>query len=158
MSTNIAAAIRLAVPVLAERGTLDRGILMAWLIRAGLSKEQAHDAIRFIPLAFGREILNGLGVVLSDTYVRVRDGQEEERPLAAEPFYRQAAELAPTFAADLFNPVAMQSSEFQAVNQALHAGAQPDGLVASAPVIEWERDDAAPAAEPSARPWWKFWA
>jgi hypothetical protein len=151
---NITEAIRRAVPILAEHGSTDFSMLPIWLIRGGLSRAHAHDAMRFIPLAFGREILAGMGVVLADTYVRVSDGKDEERPLADEPFFVEASKLVTAFAPDLFSAVAMQSSEFQAVNQALHAGAQPDGLVASPPMIEWDR----PVEEPSARPWWKFWS
>ena len=149
---NVETAIRRAVPILAEHGRHE--IVMVWLIRAGLSRGHAHDAMRFIPLAFGREILGGMGVVLDDSYVRMSDGKLEERVLADEPFYRQAQTLVTAFAADVFTTVAMQSAEFQAVNEALNAGAQPDGLVASPPVIEWNR----PADSPSSRPWWKFWA
>jgi hypothetical protein len=149
---NVETAIRRAVPILAERGQTD--IVMVWLIRAGLSREHAHDAMRFIPLAFGREILGGMGVALDDSYVRMSDGTQEERTLADEPFYREAQKLTTAFPPEVFTAVAMQSSEFQAVNQALNAGAQPDGLVASPPMIEWNR----PADAPSSRPWWKFWA
>lgn len=152
---NTATAIQRAVPILAERGHFDRAVLMAWLIRNGLSKTQAHDAIRFIPLALGREILNGMGIVLDASYVRLSgDGKQEERALDGEPFYVEAAKLAAAFPPDVFTAVAMQSSEFQAVNSALNAGAQPDGLVASPPMIEWDRTEDAPPS----RPWWKFWA
>jgi hypothetical protein len=157
---SVAKAIRRAVPILAEHGSSDPSILVIWLIRAGLSREEAHDAVRFIPLAFGRQILSGMGVSLEDSYVRVStsDGAREEKALAGEAFFREALTAAPILAAELggevFTKVAMLSSEFQAVNQALHAGASPEYLVASPPQVEWSR----PAGELPSRPWWKFWA
>lgn len=155
---NVATAIRRAVPILAEHGRTDSGILRAWLLRAGLSSEHAHDAVRFIPLAFGRQILAGMGVALPDSYIRVRafDGRREERSLAQEPFYREAWKAAPilgsSLGGDVFTNVALLSSELQAVNEALNAGSSPEDLVASPPLIDWNRPPTPPP------PWWKFWA
>ena len=154
---NVGTAIRLAVPILAQHGSSDSRILRDSLIRAGLSSEQAHDAVRFIPLAFGRQILDGMGIELPDSYIRVRavDGRREEKPLAEEPFYREAMKAATILGSelggDVFTSVAVQSSELQAVNEALNAGSQPEDLVASPPLIEWNRP---PSLSP---PWWKFW-
>jgi hypothetical protein len=155
---NVATAIRRAVPILAEHGRADSGILRASLLGAGLSSEHAHDAVRFIPLAFGRQVLDGMGVELPDSYIRVRavDGRREERPLAEEPFYREAWKAATTLGSelggDVFTNVALQSSELQAVNEALNSGSSPEDLVASLPLIEWNRPPSLPP------PWWKFWA
>lgn len=155
---NVATAIRLAVPILAEHGRADSGIVRSSLLRAGLSSEQAHDAIRFVPIAFGRQILAGMGVALPDSYIRVRavDGRREEKPLAEEPFYREAVKSAPKLGSelggDVFTTVALLSSELQAVNEALNAGANAEDLVASPPLIEWNRPPSLPP------PWWKFWA
>lgn len=152
---NIRDAILRAAPVLAQDGHNSE----AGLLRAGLSKEQAHDAIRFIPLAFGREVLTGVGVEFSDTYVRLVGSQQDERALNDEPFFREALALAPVVAAeagfDVFNAIAMQSSEFQALNSALNAGAQVENLVASPPVVMCDSVAAAPAKQE--KPWWKVW-
>ncbi len=148
---NDADAVLRAAPVLAQYGDGDPVILKAWLLRNGLSHEQAHDAMRFVPLAFAREILNGMGVALEDTYVRIVAGTREERPLANEPFFREAVRMIPHLDPSVVTTVAMQSSEFQAVNGALNAGADPANLVASPPVIECE------VFETKKRPWWQFW-
>jgi len=156
---NVRDAIRRAAPVLAQYGQGDPQILLAGLLRAGLSNEQAHDAVRFIPLAFGRDVLDGAGVVFSDTYLRIAGPQSagEERPLNDEPFFREALSLATLVATeigfDAFNTVAMQSSEFQALNNALNAGAQLENLIASPPAMMYDTAAAAPAKPP----WWKFW-
>ena len=138
---SVRSAIYKAVPLLARHGPQDAGILLAWLLREGLSRYDADRVIRFVPLAFGREILQGSGVTLSDTYVRIQGEQREERPLAGEEFFREASALAPTvarnFGQETFTAIVFQSSEFHAVNNALNSGASPEYLVAGPPVIEW---------------------
>ncbi|HJQ39542.1 MAG TPA: hypothetical protein VKB93_20560 [Thermoanaerobaculia bacterium] len=153
---NTRDAILRAAPVLAQYADPQDGLL-----RAGLSKEQAHDAVRFLPLAFGRDVLDGIGVAFSDTYVRIVDGQQEERALNDEPFFREARTLARVVATevgfDTYNAIAMQSSEFQALNNALNAGAEVENLVAGPPMVMCEGFAAAAAAKPEKKPWWKVW-
>lgn len=158
---NAAAAIRRAVPILAQYGATDREIVRVWLIRNGLSRVEAARTLRFVPLALGRAmLLSGLGMSLSDSYLMINEaaGSREERKLADEPFFAEAMRLAPAlgseFGVDAVSAVALQSFEVRAVNDALNAGAQPEDLVGSMPVVEWESgiDDAVE------RPWWKFWA
>jgi hypothetical protein len=158
---NVQAAIRRAVPVIAQHGSSDPVILLSWLLRAGLPRALAIRAVWFIPLAFGRELLASMGVVLSDTYIRMTEagGVEDERPLAGEEMFREAVKLAAVLAQELgqevFSAVALQSSEMDAVNQALHAGIAPEGLVASPPVIIWPEEPESVTTEK--RPWWKVW-
>jgi hypothetical protein len=156
---NAAAAIRRAIPILAEHGVADHVVLRLRLIRNGLSKPEAVAAMRFIPLALGRAILlEGLGIALPDSYLLVNGDAREERKLADEKFFSATAWLAPQLGADygagVVGKVALLSSEVQAVNAALNAGSRPEDLVTSLPVVLWEAgvDDAPP------RPWWKFWA
>lgn len=154
---NVRTAIERAVPLLAQYGNSDQEILLAWMLRNGIPRAEALQAIRFIPLAFARDVLDGMGVTLSDTYIRVVGDAQEERPLQDEPFYREALELAPVMAAefgfDAFEAITYLSSEFQAINSALNAGASPENLVGSPPLITWP--EAPP--EPAKRPWWKVW-
>ena len=153
---TLANSIRRAVPVLIRHAGADEAVVGMALAIAGLTSEQAHDAIRFIPLAFGRELLRGTGVALPDTFVRVFAGQREEVRLEDEQFFRGATWLAPALARELggeaFGVIAMQSAEVRAVNEALHAGSQPRDLVIGPPVVEC----AYPRRPPV--PWWKIWA
>jgi hypothetical protein len=59
---NDPAAVHRAIPVLAKYGGGDLGITTAVLLASGLTKAQAHDAVRFIPLALGREVLQGIPI------------------------------------------------------------------------------------------------
>jgi hypothetical protein len=154
---NVTAAIFRAVPILAQYSDDDSGIVRIGLLRAGLSPEQTTEAVAFIPLAFGRELLTGMGVTLSDSYVQAGDGGSRvERKLADEPVFSEALKLAPRIAAEMgqgvFTAVALQSSELKAVNETLNQGADPASLVASSPVVLLPH---APAHDK--RPWWKFW-
>jgi len=156
---DVGSAIRRAVPVLAQYGTIDEAIRRAWLVRNGLSRAEAEMAVRFVPLAFAREILAGTGVTLSDSYIRLRaDGTQEERPLRDEQFFTASAYLASLIlkeiGGDAFTAIASLSSELDAVNQALNAGSPARDLIASPPVITWP--DVLVEWRP--RPWWKFWA
>src|ERR1051326_6654700 len=85
-------------------------------------------------------------------------GTREEKNLADEAFFAETMRLAPALGAelgiDVVSAVALQSSEVQAVNAALNAGAQAEDLVASLPVVTWE-DGIDNAPKP---PRWKFWA
>jgi hypothetical protein len=158
---NTAATILKAVPILAQYGDSDPSMVRVWLIRAGLTREQAMEVTSFIPLAFGRELLRGMGVNLSDSYVQAgeRDGTCVERKLADEPMFSKARALVPMIAAelgqDVFTAVALQSSELRAVNEALNHGVSPDGLVASPPIVIWPDGLVRPAS--GKRPWWKVW-
>jgi len=148
-------AIHCAAPILAQYGHTDPAVLRLRLLGAGLSKAQAIAAARFIPLAFGRELLKGMGVTLTDYYVR-SGAIDEERKLDAEPIFTAASYLASIIAKEspeIFGAVAIQSSEVQAVNAALNAGSDAKDLIASPPVVVVDKDE--PAEE--AKPWWKVW-
>lgn len=154
---NVTAAILRAVPILAQYSDDDSGLVRIGLLRAGLSPDQTTEAVAFIPLAFGRELLTGMGVTLSDSYVPAVDGATGvERRLADEPMFSEARKLVPRIAAEMgqgvFTAIALQSSELKAVNEALNHGADPSSLVASPPVVLLPH---APARDK--RPWWKVW-
>jgi hypothetical protein len=125
------------------------------LQREGLSPTETTRALEFIPLAFGRNFLGGMGVQFPDTYRRVdASGREVVRKkLVFEPLFMDAAMRAPLVlmkqGQDAYMAVVLRSSEVQAVNEALNAGSDPKDLVAAEPVML--------ADETPAKPWWKFW-
>ena len=155
---NTKTALERALPILVEHAGIDLDILRLYLIRAGLSRLQTTDVVEFVPLAFGRALMDGMGVQFDDEYVRVDDAGKERlrKKLADEPMFAAALAAAPEVmrdsGQDAFAAIAMQSSELQAVNQALNAGVSADGLIASVPVMVWSDEPPAPA-----KPWWKFW-
>lgn len=162
-------AVRQALPVFAATSPNDWAALRAGLVRAGVPERLADDVAAFMPIAFGRELLNGSGMEFSPEYaVATGDGVKVAGRLAEHPVYAAAAALATGMmerqeGGNAFVNVAIWSSEFSAANQALHAGAELANLVAGPPVILHD-DSAAPAPDPGPasapgkkRPWWQFW-
>src|ERR1043165_5468163 len=110
---NPTEAIRRALPTMTKYPDGDPGITIAFLVRDGIPKGDAARVLEFLPLAFGRVVLEGSGGTFEDYYVRVDgdgpggtcedyhapvggDGQERPRGnLADEPFYTASLSAAP---------------------------------------------------------------
>ena len=128
------------------------------LQREGLSPAETERALEFIPLAFGRNFLGGMGMQFPDTYRRVdaRGREVLRKKLVFEPLFMDASMRAPLVlmqqGQDAYTAVVLRSSEVRAVNQALHAGSDPKDLVAAEPVLMADESPANPA-----KPWWKIW-
>jgi hypothetical protein len=151
------------------------------LMASGFSKSTAENAVRFTGVAFGRLLLNELGVELSNEYVLFRaDGSAAE---SAELDHSEAFREATRLASELslhpgFKPLAHSSPEVDAVNQSLEAGSNPEdqvigpvalfldrptpaGLqVAEEGIIRLAKTAAKMSPNESAgrvnKPWWKF--
>jgi hypothetical protein len=129
-----------ALPLFAGIETGDRDGLLRALRAAGFTEAAAAEIVEFMPLAFARVLLEDVGVPLPEHYVRRVPGSHEERKhrLADEPIYREAAaaawEVLQTDEA-AFVAVAARSSELQALNRALHAGARLDDFLLSPPAV-----------------------
>jgi hypothetical protein len=109
------------------------------MVSLGATLRDATLLYSFVTLAFGRELIGGLGVTTSNRFVlRQPDGREIEQPLTAEPLFMQAAALAHSrtqLSKDQFACIAMQSCEIAAVNNALNNGSRAADLILTAPVI-----------------------
>jgi hypothetical protein len=156
-------ALQRAIPVFVQHAKSDLLNLRMALTIARVGS-MVEEVVEFVPLAFGRSLMDGMGITFDDEYVRMdSEGRERlRRKLMDEPLYREALRIAPhvlaTEGQDAFLAVAIRSAEFQAVNEALHAGSDPADLQASAPVMEWSEERHAAQPEPSkAKPWWKVW-
>ena len=154
--------VRRAIPIFVQNAEFNLEPIRIGLIIARLKRQEVERVIEFVPLAFGRSLLDGMGIAFEDDYVRVdKDGNERMRgKLADEPIYVAALKLAPvvmqSMGQDAFMAVAMRSAELQATNEALNHGANPADLQASTPLLEWT--EWAEPDPPPARPWWRFWA
>lgn len=153
-------AVRRAAEVLAANTECDIFGVIAALEWDGFPADTAMDVAAFLPLAAGRAFLEGAGPRFPDFYIRVDDeGRERSRrPLLDEPLYRAALALVPVVAAQgeaALMAVLVHSAEFQAINEALHAGSQPEELLAAPPALPWAEGMPETAAPPPA-PWWRF--
>ncbi|HOT11176.1 MAG TPA: DUF6348 family protein [Polyangiaceae bacterium] len=121
------------------------------LMADGATAREAQALLAFVPLAFGRMVLQSLPVHFSETaLVRNDRGQQgTEILLSDDPIFARAQDLAAdawqatTFTQDEFLAVAMRSAEVHAVNQAIEQGAQACDLIVSPPTITLSPDDTA---------------
>lgn len=118
--------------------------------------EIMDDIIAFLPLAFGRVLLEGTGAQFSPDYATMdADGQTRiAGRLADHPVYATARVAATQLIdhqelGEMVVSAALWSSEFRAYHEAMNAGSDPADLVGAPPVI------VRPAA--AKRPWWRFW-
>lgn len=141
------------------------------LVDEGVKARDAERATNFFQLACSRIFLEGLGVTPTEKYVRFdADGVIlEGGAILDEPIYAASLEaLRVCSSPQAFLRIAMSSSEVDAVNQALHAGANPTDLVATPSAMFDERPTPEGLAvakrviqemsRPASRkPWWKLW-
>ena len=122
----------------------DEGAIAERLIEDGASREDAGRAVALVPLAFGRVLLERVGVTLASRAIVQRTSSDEqtELELASDPLYVAALEhaydvhnLGPR---DLFEALALRSAEVAAVNEALHNGSRADELQVAPPVLMLE--------------------
>jgi hypothetical protein len=138
-------AILRAVPVFQANPKESGWSIRDKLVAAGIPAGLATDLIEFLPLAMSRAVLTGMGVGLKDCYIRMMPSGETmpDKKLLDEPVFREglaaAAEVMRTNMAG-FQSVLLCSSEFRAVNKALHAGSRPENLD-QAPLLLLTRED-----------------
>ena len=169
---NPLAAVQRSLPAFSSVPTGDWAALEAAIVRSGVPPSVAADVIAFMPLAFGRVLLDGMGIEFSSEYATPASAAEGrtvgslvEHPMYAGAHMMASGMLARQADGDALVSTALWSSEFSAVNQALHAGSSTSDLVAGPPVIIGLAgpESAAPAAAADAgdakraRPWWRFW-
>lgn len=175
-------AITAYVQALQENSTLDPTAVAHVLVEKGHRAEIAHWIDHFAPLAFGRVVLVNIGVSFPNTYLLAQRGGHLSTPreLMRNPVFARARALGWHFRAstdyhDGFERAALCSAEFNALNNALHAGSKPENLTALPPIIpglgvshadvaqatetylaqrQAERGTPVPTTQKS---WWQFW-
>ena len=121
--------------------------------------DMAERLIEFVPLAFGRVILDHMGVKSPDSFIRMLDHDQfsEPCPLDAEPVWRPALAFAKEahkrMSKEEFFIIAGRSAEVDAVTKACAAGSDPRNLVGSPPILL----HAAPMPATPRKPWWQLW-
>lgn len=160
-------AILLAVPVFAANARGGLFVIRQELEKAGVSHRLAAEIVEFLPLALARALLDGMGVHFEDHYVRqtARGRVIGHKPLADEPVFREGLALANELSGDsvMFLAVAVWSTEYKAINQAMNSGSRPEDLRCAPPVVfaeyddERDFDDTSGGVQPRAKAWWQFW-
>ena len=119
---------------LALRRLDDHGIVER-LIRRGCPTAVARRIVVLAPIAFGRGVVEPLGVrTWPDIEIEAGNGGRETRPLATFPEYRLAAALAEGDGFKAYTGLALRSAEVNAVNRLLHDGSKAADIVLSQPL------------------------
>jgi hypothetical protein len=109
------------------------------LVSQGASAADAERLVDFAPIAFGRPVLEKLGVRASDEGVIVGADGERTFRLVDDPIFADALALARaaytqgSMPADVFKALALRGAELRAVNDALTAGSRKEDLALSPP-------------------------
>ncbi len=109
------------------------------LVAQGASAALAEKLVDFVPLAFGRPILERMGVRASEHGVLVEGESERTFRLLDDPLFADAVALAReayagvTMPGDVFQSIAMRGAELAAVSDALASGASTRNLALSPP-------------------------
>lgn len=161
-------AILLAVPVFAARSRDDASAVRGELEKVGIPARLAAEVVEFLPVAFARAMLHGMGIQFADHYVRQTSGGRVigQKLLTDEPVYREGLAIAGEVSAageDAFMAVAGWSPEYRAINRAMNSGA-PAGDIQCAPLVVLANhedgryfDDTSGGTQPRSKSWWRFW-
>lgn len=123
---NIGRLLRVA----SEHPEGDDASLVSGLVAAGVTERLAWRLVVFVPIAFGRPVVERFGIPASDTYILSLPPrfQGVEKALRGEPEYRAAADHLADFADHLgYSALAGRGPEVNAMNSALKAGRDPKG-------------------------------
>jgi|GEM_PF-1782772 len=166
-------AVQQSLQAFSSVPTGDWAALEAAIVRAGVPPAVAAEVVAIMPIAFGRVVLDGMGIEFSPDYATPESAAEGRAAgsLVEQPMYVGAHMMASGMmgrqaGGDALVSTALWSSEFSAVNQALNAGSNPSDLVVGPPLItglgggSGPADSAAAATDPAGagkRPWWRVW-
>jgi hypothetical protein len=149
-----------AVEIMAHHATLDDERLGEVMCNEGFSSQQAAELLAFVPLAFGRPLLEELGVKEFSSTVSApsRAGGRRNVPLRYQAAYIRSLSLARQHwrtgeLGDVYEAVALRSAEVIVVNKALNEGVGVKGGTLSVAIF-------GPYAESlNQGPWWlRLWS
>jgi hypothetical protein len=132
------------------------------LINAGVEEALGSRLVEFVPMAFGRALLEASGAQFPETYQRYgRDGKiSPARALGSQPVWRAAAEYARRALERGLSVdemlVAKRSAEYRVADELLSDGSRLEDLRLTVPLFGWP-DEADDEPLPPAKPWWNFW-
>jgi hypothetical protein len=141
MARTIEELIRLAVEWMQEHPNNDEKELVPNLVKCGEDEALALDLIVFVPLAFGRAMMNRTGAKLKETYSVYTDSRHAKSYLLVDnPIFREAFRMAEQCyegkTRELnYMAIAGRSPEVRGLNEALNKGSDPKNLVFGEPFM-----------------------
>lgn len=138
-------AINEAIDLLVEAASanldLDDGDLLERLLNLGVENRLAMRLVVFVPVAFGRTLIDGRGVNTSNTFEVKGDGRNTRRPkrLTDMPEYVLAVDAVSRHRhSEGFNALALRSAEVIAVREISKMTGGPDGATLTPLLTTWE--------------------
>jgi hypothetical protein len=131
---TVDAGFQVYIDLVSANPSLSDNNLEAELRRRGVEPALAQELVSFVPIAFGREVVQQLGVKCSDLYRmhNLLDGSEMDLPLANEVVFCWAKAMIGEYRNadrnEIFMLIASRSAELDAVNNALHGGVSGEQL------------------------------
>jgi hypothetical protein len=161
---EILEAIQLAIPIFHEHKDSTWKTLGEALKEAGIPASLSNRLLEFMPLAFARAFVDGLGIEFGEYYIRFdpKTDKKVSKRLTDEPVFTESFSYASSLIAgkqegNEFTAVVFRSSEFVAMNKAMNDGSRPEDLVSSPPVMLWDGESDEQGKPAPAKPKWKFW-
>jgi hypothetical protein len=107
----------------------------------GSTNELARSVVTFLPLAFARALFSGTALVFPDTYIVKTDNRLQSYPFSENEIFKVSTEIARdtmmAWSAEATTRVAMESAEFNCINQALNAGLSLEDINSMSPPVVW---------------------
>jgi hypothetical protein len=166
---DINETIKKAAPVFLSHKHLEDEDLVNVLIEKGFSESVARKLVLFMPIAFGRIILNDLKVKAGDEYECFQKKgiftDKRRRKLVSESVYSESLKIAAEMAGkettgQIFLAIAFRSAEVNAVNQMELQGSNPENVVLTPILIQWEIGEEPPPTHTESnrtKNWWELW-
>jgi hypothetical protein len=164
------AAVAQLAEIVAPRTEFTEKDVYAAMADAGMPAPVADRAYKFTQIAWGRVLLNGLGIRFSPEYTCFSgDGEViESGRLAEQPCFAAATSIAGEYVGSPgFERLALMAAEVHAVNELLNKGSKPENLATTPPALFMEaptsagmeraRQHLSQALSRTKRPWWRFW-
>lgn len=178
-------AVRTLATIISRRAEFTELDLYTSLAESSIPSPLADRAYKFTMIAWGRILLDGLGIHFSPDYYCL-DGSGsivESGQLVDDPCYAMAIRLAPEFRhCPGFARFALMSADVNTVNSMLNAGSKPQHLVLAPAVMFTEsptpsgmeraraliskllqkqsatvKKSAVDVPKRPSKPWWRFW-
>lgn len=135
-------AVEIVVALIHADPTVDDDAILRDLADCGVDEATAVRLVQFVPIAFTRFLYRTSGVRFAENYVVLGStGQSvAERPIAAEPVFREAWQHCETVAAGsptdgYFESVASRSGGYRAIQDLLDRGLGLAGFLVSPPIL-----------------------
>jgi hypothetical protein len=131
-------AVAWLADILAGWGDFTEDDAYAALAEAGVPDAVADRAYKFTQIAWGRDLLAGLGIQFAPEYIWLNGAGEvvDSGLLADEPCFATAARLAQRYrGAPGFIRLATMSADVNVVNSALNRGSKPENLATVPPCL-----------------------